>query len=106
MQYPPPVATPVIGSEDVWNYYFSFFVVPLWLGRFTMSLATSYSVCIYQPLASKLTIKNTLQLKVEIDKFSEKNSRQRIHGRIKATVSKQHASYYKPKKWNSSEKVS
>lgn len=74
MRYPPPVAIPIIGSVDVWNYYFFFFVVPLWLGGFIMGLATSYSACIYQPLASKLTIKTSFNKKLNLQSF-QKSSR-------------------------------
>ena len=42
MKYPPPVQVAVLGSVDVWNYYFFFFVAPLWLGGFIMGLAASY----------------------------------------------------------------
>jgi hypothetical protein len=75
MQYPPPVAIPIIGSVDVWNYYFFFFVVPLWLGGFIMGLATSYYSFVYCPqhLGASLfiqrnlkkTIKQTAQKTVE-----------------------------------------
>lgn len=41
MQYPPPVAVPVLGAVDVWNFYFFFFVVPLWLGGFLVGIASS-----------------------------------------------------------------
>jgi hypothetical protein len=49
MKYPPPVSVPVLGSVDVWNYYFFFFVAPLWLGGFIMGLTTSYYAFVYQP---------------------------------------------------------
>jgi hypothetical protein len=49
MQYPPPVQVPFFGSVDVWNFYFFFFVAPLWAGGFIVGLATSYYGFIYRP---------------------------------------------------------
>jgi hypothetical protein len=49
MKYPPPVQVAVLGTVDVWNYYFFFFVIPLWLGGFIMGLAASYYAFSYRP---------------------------------------------------------
>lgn len=48
LHYPPPVSVPLIGSVDVWNYYFFFFVVPLWIGSFTIGVAASYYIFVYR----------------------------------------------------------
>jgi hypothetical protein len=70
MQYPPPVAVPVFGLVDVWNYYFYFFVVPLWLGGFITGVATSYAACKWQPkLPAKLATKRNLGLKLKIPTY-------------------------------------
>ena len=42
LTYPPPIHVPLIGAVDVWNYYFFFFVVPLWLGGFIMGTIAVY----------------------------------------------------------------
>jgi hypothetical protein len=49
MTYPPPVMVPLIGAVDVWNFYFFFFVVPLWFSGFLMGTSTSYYTFIYKP---------------------------------------------------------
>ncbi|MCW3995963.1 MAG: hypothetical protein NWE98_07425 [Candidatus Bathyarchaeota archaeon] len=49
MTYPPPVHVAVLGPVDVWNFYFFFFVAPLWFSGFLMGSATSYYAFIYQP---------------------------------------------------------
>jgi hypothetical protein len=49
MQYPPPVQVPFFGSVDVWNFYFFFFVAPLWGGGFLMGLGTSYYAFVVRP---------------------------------------------------------
>jgi hypothetical protein len=49
MQYPPPVQVPLMGAVDVWNFYFFFFVVPLWAGGFLIGSAASYYAFIHQP---------------------------------------------------------
>lgn len=49
MQYPPPVSVPIIGSVDVWNFYFFFFVVPLWAGGLFVGLAAMHYAFIYRP---------------------------------------------------------
>jgi hypothetical protein len=54
MQYPSPIHVPVVGSVDVWNYYFFFFVVPLWLGGFIVGIAASYYSFISHP--KRLTV--------------------------------------------------
>ena len=41
MQYPPPVQVIFFGNVDVWNFYFYFFVLPLWSSGFIMGLASS-----------------------------------------------------------------
>jgi len=48
MQYPPPVQIPFFGSVDVWNFYFFFFVAPLWAGGFIVGLATAYYGFVYR----------------------------------------------------------
>lgn len=55
MKYPPPVHVTVLGFVDVWNYYFFLFVVPLWLGGFFMSIATSYGTCVRKSQPPTLT---------------------------------------------------
>jgi hypothetical protein len=50
MTYPPPVQVALIGPVDVWNFYFFFFVVPLWFSGFLMGSATAYFTFIYKPL--------------------------------------------------------
>lgn len=49
MTYPPPVHLFLLGSVDVWNFYFFFFVAPLWISGFLMGGSVSYYKCIYQP---------------------------------------------------------
>lgn len=49
MQYPAPVKVPIVGAVDVWNYYFFFFVVPLWLGGFIVGAVASYYTFVYRP---------------------------------------------------------
>jgi hypothetical protein len=49
MQYPPPVQVFLFGSVDVWNFYFFFFVAPLWAGGLLVGLGASYYAFIYQP---------------------------------------------------------
>ena len=49
MQYPPPVQVPLLGSVDIWNFYFYLFVAPLWTGGFIMGLSASHYVFIFQP---------------------------------------------------------
>jgi len=49
--YPPPVQVWFF-SVDVWNFYFFFFVVPLWLGGFLIGSASSYFSFVYQPKRS------------------------------------------------------
>jgi hypothetical protein len=49
MQYPPPIQVPFFGSVDVWNFYFFFFVAPLWVGGFLMGLGASYYAFIIRP---------------------------------------------------------
>ena len=49
MQYPPPVQVPLVGAVDVWNFYFFFFVMPLWASGFIIGLASSYFACVYKP---------------------------------------------------------
>ncbi len=48
--YPPPVQVPLIGGVDVWNFYFFFFVIPLWASGFLMGSASAYFTFIYKPL--------------------------------------------------------
>jgi hypothetical protein len=48
MQYPPPVHVALFGPVDVWNFYFFFFVAPLWAGGFIMGLAASYYAFSYR----------------------------------------------------------
>ncbi len=52
MQYPPPVQVPFFGSVDVWNFYFFFFVAPLWGGGFLMGLGMSYYAFVVYPKQS------------------------------------------------------
>ena len=64
MAYPPPVQIAFLGSIDVWNYYFFFFVAPLWLGGLLIGIAMSYSAFIYQPKQSAVTIAMKRNLKL------------------------------------------
>lgn len=48
--YPPPVQVALIGSVDVWNFYFFFCVVPLWTSGFLIGSASAYFNFIYKPL--------------------------------------------------------
>ena len=50
MTYPPPVQIALFGPVDVWNFYFFFFVAPLWFSGFLMGSATAYFTFIYKPL--------------------------------------------------------
>lgn len=61
MTYPPPVYIPLIGAVDVWNFYFFFFVAPLWFSGFLMGISGSYYAFIYrskQSIATFITKKN------------------------------------------------
>ncbi len=49
MTYPPPVQVLFFGSVDVWNFYFFFFVMPLWAAGFFMGTAASYHAFVYKP---------------------------------------------------------
>jgi hypothetical protein len=49
MQYPPPVQIPLLGAVDVWNFYFFFFVMPLWTGGFILGLAAVYYAFVHKP---------------------------------------------------------
>ena len=49
LHYPPPVYVPLIGAVDVWNYYFFFFVAPLWIGGFILGVTASYYTFVYRP---------------------------------------------------------
>jgi len=49
MQYPPPVAVPILGSVDVWNFYFFLFIIPLWAGGLFFGLATTHYTFVYTP---------------------------------------------------------
>lgn len=72
MQYPPPVQVPIIGSVDVWNYYFFFFVVPLWIGGFLIGMATTYSIYINQrKLGFAFKKRLTVKLNFPIIKLAE-----------------------------------
>ena len=94
MQYPPPVAVPVFGSIDVWNFYFFFFVVPLWLGGFMMGLATSSLAFVYYPhhLVVSYVIKRNLT------KFKSRN----LYAKPKEWVAKSSALSGKRKTMKSS----
>jgi hypothetical protein len=48
MTYPAPIQVAWF-SVDVWNFYFFFFVVPLWGSGFLMGLATSYFAFVHRP---------------------------------------------------------
>jgi hypothetical protein len=48
--YPPPVQVAVIGSVDVWNFYFFFCVVPLWMSGFLIGAASAYFSFVFKPL--------------------------------------------------------
>ncbi len=47
--YPPPVQVALFGPVDVWNFYFFFFVVPLWLSGFLLASSASYTAFVYRP---------------------------------------------------------
>jgi hypothetical protein len=46
--YPPPVQVGFF-SVDVWNFYFFFFVAPLWLGGFLIGSASAYFGLVHRP---------------------------------------------------------
>jgi hypothetical protein len=48
--YPPPVIVPLFGAVDVWNFYFFFFVVPLWVSGYMIGSSSAYFTFIYKPL--------------------------------------------------------
>jgi len=48
MTYPAPIQFLFL-TVDVWNFYFFFFVVPLWASGFLIGLATSYFAFVYHP---------------------------------------------------------
>ncbi|MGE5555375.1 MAG: hypothetical protein ACM3UY_03810 [Methanocella sp.] len=48
--YPPPVQVPLFGSVDVWNFYFFFFVVPLWASGYFIGSSSAYFTFIHKPL--------------------------------------------------------
>ncbi len=50
--YPPPVQVAFFGPVDVWNFYFFFFVVPLWFSGFLLGSATSYYTFVYSKHAA------------------------------------------------------
>jgi hypothetical protein len=64
MTYPPPVQIGFL-AVDVWNFYFFFFVMPLWFGGLLMGIATSYYAFIHRPQQATqayLTKKNLTNL--------------------------------------------
>ena len=64
MNYPPPIHIAFLGTIDVWNYYFFFFVAPLWFSGLLMGLAMSYSAFVYKPKSSAagIIMKRNLKL--------------------------------------------
>lgn len=46
--YPPPVQIAFF-SVDVWNFYFYFFVVPLWMGGLLIGYASAYFSFVHKP---------------------------------------------------------
>jgi hypothetical protein len=48
--YPQPIQLALFGPVDVWNYYFFFFVVPLWTSGFLIGSASAYFNFVYKPL--------------------------------------------------------
>jgi hypothetical protein len=70
MQYPPPVSVPVIGSVDVWNFYFFFFIVPLWAGGLFVGLAAMHYAFVYRPYraASAYVLKKNLAPMIQAKK--------------------------------------
>jgi hypothetical protein len=48
MTYPAPIPV-LFFTVDVWNFYFFFFVVPLWASGFLMGLATTYFAFVHRP---------------------------------------------------------
>jgi len=48
--YPPPVQIPLFGPVDVWNFYFFFFVVPLWASGYLIGSSSAYFAFIHKPL--------------------------------------------------------
>lgn len=48
--YPPPVMVPLFGAVDVWNFYFFFFIVPLWVSGYMIGSSSAYFSFIYKPL--------------------------------------------------------
>ncbi len=64
MQYPPPIQIAFLGAVDVWNYYFFFFVAPLWVGGMLMGVAMAYAAFVYRPKqsAAMFALKRTVKL--------------------------------------------
>jgi hypothetical protein len=65
MQNPPPIAVPLLGSVDVWNFYFGFFLIPLYAGGLFAGLAITHYACVYRPYqaaAAYIHKKNLTQL--------------------------------------------
>jgi hypothetical protein len=70
MQYPPPVSVPLIGSVDVWNFYFFFFIIPLWAGGLFVGLAAMHYALVYRPYraASAYVLKKNLAPMIQAKK--------------------------------------
>jgi hypothetical protein len=70
MQYPPPVSVPVIGSVDVWNFYFFFFIIPLWAGGLLVGLASMHYAFVYRPYraASAYVLKRNMAPMIQAKK--------------------------------------
>jgi hypothetical protein len=70
MQYPPPVSVPILGSVDVWNFYFFFFLVPLWAGGLFVGLASMHYAFVYRPYraASAYVLKKNLSPMIQAKK--------------------------------------
>ncbi len=62
MTYPPPIQVALIGPVDVWNFYFFFFVVPLWASGFIIGAVSAYGGFVHRPkrLAQEYVAKKNL----------------------------------------------
>jgi hypothetical protein len=65
MQNPAPIAVPLLGSVDAWNFYFGFFLIPLYAGGLFAGLAITHYAFVYRPYQAAVAYvykKNLTQL--------------------------------------------
>lgn len=90
MTYPPPVQVFLLGTVDVWNFYFFLFVVPMWLGGFLIGSATSYAAFVYPKHAAAAYIakKALAEMVKQKEYVSESPAYSRSRGPIKQPFDK------------------